>query len=113
MGDLYLPLRSNATWFATEGSSAALERRLKMLLVLYDHLLIQDGRYTLTLWDDGSQFLEGFYPLHQLGNIDRTRIHYATPGQVESVSLRTVRESISIPGSPRRSVCTHRSWFTT
>lgn len=48
MSTLYLPLRSNAGWFATEDTQAELENRLKTFLIVYDELIIQDGVYEVT-----------------------------------------------------------------
>jgi hypothetical protein len=46
---ILLPLRSNTAWFSGPDSRSDLEARMKWFLALYDVLVVQNGRYTLTL----------------------------------------------------------------
>jgi hypothetical protein len=86
MSTLYLPLRSNTSWFATEDTQAEFEQRLKSLVVTHDELLIQDGRYELTLWQD-DQLMDTFVPLQMLGAQERTEVRFAKYGQRSSIAL--------------------------
>lgn len=54
MSKLFFPLRGNSGWFADEDTNLLLQRKVKTSLVLYDHLIFQDGRYQLTVWDTGN-----------------------------------------------------------
>lgn len=56
MDRILLPLRSNAGWFTDANSQAALEQRLKNYLVTFDEIAVQDGRYSVTLWNSQTSF---------------------------------------------------------
>jgi hypothetical protein len=45
MNKIFLPLRSNSGWFADKEFCSQFEWRLKNCVVIYDEIIIQDGRY--------------------------------------------------------------------
>jgi hypothetical protein len=77
MDTLLIPLRSNAMWFATPDHRLELERRLKSALVMHDNLVFQDGRYRVTVWEDGT--MDWLVPPRAIPG-DRSEIHYHEPG---------------------------------
>jgi hypothetical protein len=77
MDSLLIPLRSNAVWFSTPDRRAELERRLKSALVIHDDLVFQDGRYMVTVWEDGT--MDWLIPPNAIPG-DRTEIRYHEPG---------------------------------
>jgi len=72
---LFLPLRSNCGWFASEDTHAELARRLKSWLLFYDVIAPEDGRYRAFYTERGS-----FDWDLGVGAIDdRTQIRYYEP----------------------------------
>ena len=82
---VYMPLRSNAAWFSNADTKARLESQLKTNLVLYDRVVLQDGRYHVTAGDDG-QGMAWEFPGDNCG-VDRTRVKYYEPGQFFGVAV--------------------------
>jgi hypothetical protein len=74
---MFLPLRSNAAWFADAEVQQVLEARLKNYLLLYDEVILQDGRYQSTALDTGS--LDVYDPPETIRG-DRTKISYYRQG---------------------------------
>lgn len=85
---VFLPLRSNAAWFASPDHSLQLERRLKNLLMVYDELVVQDGRYHLVVEDRG--ILEAITPPDKVH--DRTVLDYKSVDTPFSVQVATDSE---------------------
>ena len=54
--EILLPLRSNAGWFTSVETRAALDRRLKNLVFAYDRVIVQDGQFSATVWKSGQAF---------------------------------------------------------
>ena len=54
MSRIFLPLRSNSAWFTEAEALYELERRIKNCIVLYDEIIIQDGRYVCRIGEAGS-----------------------------------------------------------
>ena len=79
MTSILFPLRSSCGLFADERSRAVLETRLKRALLLYDEIVLQDGRYLLTVWERGNLDFD-LAPLSIPD--DRTKLDYYTPGGV-------------------------------
>jgi hypothetical protein len=92
---LFLPLRSNAGWFTSEDTTEALDRRLKMLVVLYDKVILQDGRYDLTFWQDG-QHLDMRLYAHQIP-VDHRTLRYGRSGEPSSLAFQPPGSSSFVP----------------
>jgi hypothetical protein len=86
MDALLLPLRSNAAWFASSETRSVLESRVKAAVVIYDELIIQDGRYTSTVWERGS--LDWLLPPDSLTSEQRRTLDYHEPGNRIQVTIR-------------------------
>lgn len=82
---IFLPLRSNADWFRTEDLKNILIRRIKIYMMIYDEIILQDGRYHCIIGDTGS--FDSFIPAPACG-FDRAVINYSRPG--EPYSLRFI-----------------------
>lgn len=76
MSAIFLPLRSNAAWFADEDSHSELGRRIKRLLLFHDALAVEDGRYTASFVARGAS--DHFFPPTSIR--DRARIQYRSLG---------------------------------
>jgi len=85
MRELFLPLRSNSSWFSTTSTRDRLERQIKVNLVLYDRLIVQDGRYRITAGTDG-QGMDMLLPTNKCGD-DRKSISFYEPGGKFGVRL--------------------------
>jgi K+/H+ antiporter YhaU regulatory subunit KhtT len=75
MRTTFLPLRTNAAWFANEKSLDGLHLRLKAVMMLYDKVVLQDGRYQCTVQKTGT--MDAFVSSAALGKNDRRRISFA------------------------------------
>ena len=82
---VYMPLRSNAAWFADADCRKRLERQIKICLVLYDRIIFENGRYCVTAGVDG-QGLQVMCPGDSYPG-DRTKISFFTPGDEFGVAL--------------------------
>lgn len=81
MSQIFLPLRSNTAWFSTVHARTALERRLKTYILLYDEVVLQDGRYICHVTENGyNEWMLGRVAAAAAG-LDRTKIDYFEPGQ--------------------------------
>ncbi|NLG27976.1 MAG: hypothetical protein GX557_08700 [Chloroflexi bacterium] len=58
---VYFPLRSAVGWFRSRDGVAQVERRLKLAMLLYDELLVEDGTYMCALLEN-SRFSQYFPP---------------------------------------------------
>lgn len=85
MNSLFIPLRSNAAWFANDDTVARLNSQLKTAAMLYDQLLLEDGRYFITA-DAGGQGYQSHMPSQFLPKEDRDSIAYFTPGGTFSLA---------------------------
>jgi hypothetical protein len=94
MSRILLPLRSNAAWFADEQARQVLEARLKNYLLLYDEIILQDGRYQSTVLDTGS--LDSYYPPGSIRG-DRTKITYYRPGTPFAFMVRESKDGPDVP----------------
>jgi hypothetical protein len=74
---IFLPLRSNAAWFASADTRKDLERRMKRYALLYDEVVLQDGRYSFTVIPTGSA---DQYTPSRMAGVDRSQISYFSPG---------------------------------
>lgn len=77
MDRILLPLRSNAGWFTNADTQSVLESRLKNYAVTFDKILVQDGRYSITLWKSRACF-ELMVPSGQIG-FPRHSVEYFKP----------------------------------
>lgn len=75
---VYLPLGVNFDWFKSEDSLDSLDRHLKTTVVLFDRIVIENGRLHLSAGEDGQGMCQSFpgdsYP------DDRTKIKPYTIG---------------------------------
>ncbi len=76
---VFFPLRSNAAWFRDSIVRDKLENRIKVNLLLYDRVLVEDGSYVVMAGVDGLQGLEQTIP-PGTSNIDRTKSIYIEEG---------------------------------
>lgn len=72
----FFPLRSSADWFSSEATRAVLERRLKNHAILYDELIVQDGRYLVKHSLTGS--FDRYTPAGSI-KADRSVVSYFSP----------------------------------
>lgn len=77
MKEVYFPLRSNGSWFASESARSELERRIKLCVLLYDRLAFENARYRLIVWEHGNLGLH--MPAGTIPE-DRSEISYYLPG---------------------------------
>jgi hypothetical protein len=85
MSKIYLPLKSNSVWFVEDKGRAELEKRIKNYTILYDEIIIQDGRYVCRVGETGSfdiMMSPDAYPG------DRTKIKFYTPGNNFAVQVK-------------------------
>ena len=75
---VFMPLRSNAAWFGDADCRERLERQIKTYLVLYDHIIFENGRYRITAGVDG-QGIEMMCPGDSYPG-DRSKISFFPPG---------------------------------
>ena len=94
MSRIFLPLRSNAAWFADEQAQQVLEARLKNYLLLYDEIIVQDGRYQSTALDTGH--VDVYSPAETI-RVDRTKISYYRPGTPFAFVVRESKDGPDIP----------------
>ena len=78
MRQIFLPLRSNSSWFSTTDTRKRLEKQIKVDLILYDRLVIQDGRYRMVAGIDGQGFDMMLHGNSYEG--ERRAITFYTPG---------------------------------
>jgi hypothetical protein len=76
MSAVFLPLRSNAAWFAHADAHARLAGRIKHLLLFNETLVVQDGRYKASFLANGAS--DWLIPGSMVP--DRSRITYHRPG---------------------------------
>jgi hypothetical protein len=82
---IYFPLRSNAAWFGSQEARSRLERQFKINLMLYDRLILEDGRWHMSAADDGRQGMEiNLGPKH-ISDEQRRKIWYFKAGEVFGV----------------------------
>ncbi len=72
MNRIFLPLRSNSGWFVDKEFRLEFERKLKNSIVIYDEIVIQDGRYIYRGGKTGNFDL--FLPADQSGRDRREHI---------------------------------------
>ncbi|MCK4815923.1 hypothetical protein KA005_09135 [bacterium] len=84
MNRIFLPLRSNSGWFVDNEFRSEFERRLKNCIVIYDEIIIQDGRYIYRGGKTGSFDL--FLPSDQAGS-DRQKHITCETGKEFGVTL--------------------------
>jgi hypothetical protein len=84
MNRIFLPLRSNSGWFVNQNNRSELERRLKNCVILYDEIVIQDGRYIYRGGKTGS--FELFLPSNQYGG-NRRELAICETGNEFGVTL--------------------------
>ena len=84
MSQLFLPLRSNAAWFTSADTRDALERRMKQYALLYDQVVLQNGRYRFVAVDSGG--VETYVP-PGVDDESRLSIDYYTPGSEFAVRI--------------------------
>jgi len=84
MNSIFLPLRSNCGWFVDKAFRLEFERRLKNCVVIYDEIIIQDGRYIYRGGKTGNFDL--FLPSNQSGRDRREHINCET-GEKFGVTL--------------------------
>lgn len=84
MNRIFLPLRSNSGWFVNQNNRSELESRLKNCIMLYDEIVIQDGRYIYRGGESGS--FELFLPSNQYGG-DRKELAICETGNEFGVTL--------------------------
>ena len=72
MNRIFLPLRSNCGWFVDKEFQLEFERRLKNSIVIYDEIVIQDGRYIYRGGKTGNFDL--FLPSDQSGRDRREHV---------------------------------------
>jgi hypothetical protein len=89
MTKMFLPLRSNAAWFSTPETRYELESRLKNYMVIYDEIILQNGRYKCIVGETGS-FDVMIPPNDNFGK--RKSISYLEPGQKFSFSVKADNE---------------------
>jgi len=73
MNRIFLPLRSNSGWFVDKAFRLEFEMRLKNCVVIYDEIIIQDGRYIYRGGKTGNFDL--FLPSDQSGRDRREHIN--------------------------------------
>jgi hypothetical protein len=88
---ILVPLRASTAWFTEMGTRAALERALKHLIVFYDVVALQDGRYSCTITETGS--FDHFANAGAAGELDRTKIRYYAPGSQVKVAVSSTGDS--------------------
>jgi hypothetical protein len=94
MSRMFLPLRSNAAWFADVHAHRELESRLKNYLLLYDEIILQNGRYQSTALATGHH--DTYYPPGS-ARIDRTKITFYRPGTPTAVKVSKSKHGPSVP----------------
>jgi hypothetical protein len=83
MSTLFLPLRSNCSWFASEEAHNLLVRRMKNWVLFYDQIAPENGRYRATYGHRGS-----FDTMMRGGSYEERRtISYHTPGREFSIRI--------------------------
>lgn len=82
---IFLPLGSNASWFETEKTVAMLEGQLKTSLMLYDKVVLENGRYQMTAGDDG-QGMTHNWPAESYPG-DRREFSFYEKGREFSIAL--------------------------
>src|SRR4051812_28993048 len=83
MSAIFLPLRSNAAWFASQDYRQVLEQRLKNLALVYDQLVVQDGRYHRVVGE--SNAFDIMMPPEQIQ--DRSHLRFTSPGTPFKISI--------------------------
>lgn len=83
VSSVFLPLRSNCGWFASGDTHARLARRLKHLLMFYDTIAFENGRYTATFGVSGS--FDAMLPQNTVK--DRSKIRYRADGESFAISV--------------------------
>jgi hypothetical protein len=87
MSEIFLPLRSNAAWFTNADTRVALERRMKQYALLYDQVVLQNGRYRCIATEAGG--LEMYVPPSEDVE-ERRSISFYTPG--DQFALRVAED---------------------
>lgn len=95
MTSILLPVRSNGAWFSNAEARSRLERQIKVNLLLYDKLLVQDGIYHVTAGVDG-QGMSMFMPGDDVPT-DRRKTEYFQAGSPFGVEVggKQVMRSVS------------------
>lgn len=75
---IFIPLRSNAGWFHTAHHRSHLERLVKTYLLIYDFILLENGRTFVSVGEKG-QGLETTWPGNTYPS-DRSQIKFFEPG---------------------------------
>jgi hypothetical protein len=96
MTRIFLPLRSNAAWFSDEQAQRVLEARLKNYLLLYDEIVLQDGRYQSTALETG--YHDAYHPPGSIRG-DRSKISYYQPGTPFGFFVRQTKDGPDVPVS--------------
>ena len=78
MSRIFIPLRSNGSWFLDKNSRSELNLLIKNYMIIYDEIVFQDLRYNCAVGETGSI---DFMINPDNANLDRTKIHYFTPGE--------------------------------
>jgi hypothetical protein len=78
-------LRSNAAFFMNPATVATLRQRLKAALLIYDKVILQDGRYYCTVFDRG--VFDGFLPLQAMTREQRLQYSFQQPGKEARLSV--------------------------
>jgi hypothetical protein len=76
MSRLLLPLRSSTKWFSSEAAQLDLERELKNYVLLYDEVVVQNGRYLAKYSKTG--FFDHFTTAAHIQS-DRAKLSYHSP----------------------------------
>ena len=80
---VFFPLRSNVEWF--ESKVYSLERKIKESMLLYDHLVFEDGIYTCFTTKGGS--FDVHVPTSKVPAEDRKRMFLERRGKTASLTI--------------------------
>ncbi len=82
---IYLPLRSNTNWFGDPTARTKLERQIKLSLLLYDLVVLQNGRLNITAGED-SQGMNFAFPADSYPG-DRTKATFYSKGKPFGIEM--------------------------
>jgi hypothetical protein len=76
---VFLPLRSNTSWFSEDDAVRRFERLLKVHVALFDELVLEDGAYSIFAAADGQGMAQPLPP-GWCKDYDRSEFRYYQPG---------------------------------
>jgi hypothetical protein len=86
---VFMPLRSNAGWFESPDTRKALERQIKVNLMIYDRVIFQNGRWHMTAGYD-SQGMEMPPTFYKFSDEQRRHISYGAKGSHFGIQMGDV-----------------------